>query len=111
LPATGEIIPADMATPSPDDGFHRCTYFPTNPIANEFEGSGPGSLSEQTGHPWVQGLRCLGRRLTRSCQTRQISRRVSRQIRVSQVTSPNRNCEVPIIHSAPHYISFRTPPS
>jgi hypothetical protein len=42
LPATGEIIPADMATPSPDDRFHRCTYFPTNPIANEFEGSGPG---------------------------------------------------------------------
>jgi hypothetical protein len=41
LPATGEIIPADMATPSPDDHFHRCTYFPTNPIANEFDGSGP----------------------------------------------------------------------
>src|SRR5262249_1612858 len=27
------------------------------------------------------------------------------------LTSPNRNCEVPITHSAPHYISFRTPPS
>jgi len=26
LPATKEIIPADMATPSPDDRFHRCTY-------------------------------------------------------------------------------------
>jgi len=39
LPKTNEIIPADMATPSPDDRFHRCTYFPTNPI---FEGSGPG---------------------------------------------------------------------
>ena len=26
LPASGEIIPADMATPSPDDRFHRCTY-------------------------------------------------------------------------------------
>jgi hypothetical protein len=26
LPRTGEIIPADMATPSPDDRFHRCTY-------------------------------------------------------------------------------------
>jgi hypothetical protein len=41
LPSTGEIIPADMATPSPDGRFHRCTYFPTHPIANEFEGSGP----------------------------------------------------------------------
>jgi len=28
LPATGEIIPADMATPSPDDRFHRCIYPP-----------------------------------------------------------------------------------
>jgi hypothetical protein len=48
LPATGEIIPADMATPSPDDRFHRCTYFPTNP--NEFEGSGPGleSIPDKT---------------------------------------------------------------
>src|SRR5262249_1727119 len=33
LPATDEIIPADMATPSPDDRFHRCAY---NPVANEF---------------------------------------------------------------------------
>jgi len=24
LPATGEIIPADMAAPSPDDRFHHC---------------------------------------------------------------------------------------
>jgi hypothetical protein len=37
LPGTEEIIPADMAAPSPDGRFHRCTYFPTN----EFEGSGP----------------------------------------------------------------------
>ena len=41
LPASDEIIPADMAVPSPDGRFHRCTYFPTHPIANEFEGSGP----------------------------------------------------------------------
>jgi hypothetical protein len=34
LPETGEIIPADMATPSPDDRFHRCAY---NPVANEFD--------------------------------------------------------------------------
>jgi hypothetical protein len=26
LPETGEIIPADMATPSPDNRFHRCAY-------------------------------------------------------------------------------------
>jgi hypothetical protein len=34
LPATGEIIPADMAAPSPDDRFHHCTYYP---ISNEFD--------------------------------------------------------------------------
>jgi len=28
LPATREIIPADMATPSPDDRFHHCIYYP-----------------------------------------------------------------------------------
>ena len=32
LPETGEIIPAGMATPSPDDRFHRCTYYPVAPI-------------------------------------------------------------------------------
>jgi len=37
LPASGEIIPADMATPSPDDRFHRCTYPHLAPIANEFD--------------------------------------------------------------------------
>jgi hypothetical protein len=26
LPTTNEIIPADMASPSPDDRFHQCTY-------------------------------------------------------------------------------------
>jgi hypothetical protein len=26
LPRSDEVIPADMATPSPDDRFHRCTY-------------------------------------------------------------------------------------
>ena len=25
LPSTGEVIPADIATPSPDDRFHQCT--------------------------------------------------------------------------------------
>ena len=27
LSTTNEIIPADMATPSPDDRFHHCTYY------------------------------------------------------------------------------------
>src|SRR5262249_40266937 len=30
LPRTNEIIPADKATPSPDDRFHQCTYFVVN---------------------------------------------------------------------------------
>jgi|SRR5436190_21567761 len=34
LPASDEIIPADMATPSPDDRFHRCAF---NPVASEFD--------------------------------------------------------------------------
>jgi hypothetical protein len=34
LPETDEIIPADMAAPSPDDHFHRCAYYP---MANEFD--------------------------------------------------------------------------
>ena len=29
LPTTNEIIPADRATPSPDDRFHHCTYSAT----------------------------------------------------------------------------------
>ena len=28
LPRTEETIPADMATPSPDDRFHHCIYHP-----------------------------------------------------------------------------------
>jgi hypothetical protein len=38
LPSTNEVIPAEMATPSPDDRFHRCAYYP---IANEFDPHGP----------------------------------------------------------------------
>jgi hypothetical protein len=37
LPATGEIIPADMTTPSPDDRFHHCVYYQ---MAIDF-GAGP----------------------------------------------------------------------
>jgi hypothetical protein len=35
LPATNEIIPAEIATPSPDDRFHHCIYYP---VANDVEG-------------------------------------------------------------------------
>ena len=38
LPATKEIIPADKATPSPDDRFHHCTYYS---ITNELDGGTP----------------------------------------------------------------------
>ena len=34
LPTTDEVIPAEMATPSPDDRFHHCMYYP---VANEFD--------------------------------------------------------------------------
>ena len=34
LPRTGEIIPADMAAPSPDDRFHHCIYYP---MANDYD--------------------------------------------------------------------------
>jgi hypothetical protein len=37
LPKTGETVPADMATPSPDDRFHHCTYYP---VATEFDRRG-----------------------------------------------------------------------
>ena len=37
LPETGEIIPADMASPSPDERFHQCIYYP---VANEFDSFG-----------------------------------------------------------------------
>jgi hypothetical protein len=39
LPKTNEIIPADRATPSPDDRFHHCTYYPMSPI--QFDSAGP----------------------------------------------------------------------
>src|SRR5262249_44258130 len=38
LPSTGEIISAEMATPSPDDRFHHCIYYP---MATEFDRSAP----------------------------------------------------------------------
>jgi hypothetical protein len=34
LAETGEIIPAEMASPSPDERFHHCFYYP---VANEFD--------------------------------------------------------------------------
>ena len=50
LPTTNEIIPADRATPSPDDRFHQCTYFAVN---YDFE---PGSGSEAV---WGEVTRCF----------------------------------------------------
>jgi hypothetical protein len=41
LPATDETIPADMATPSPDDRFHHCIHYPMFPMANKFDRWGP----------------------------------------------------------------------
>ena len=38
LPETGETIPADMATPSPNELFHHCIHYP---MATEFDRSGP----------------------------------------------------------------------
>ena len=34
LPESDETIPADMATPSPDDRFHHCFYYP---MANDLD--------------------------------------------------------------------------
>jgi len=39
LPKTDEVIPAEMATPSPDDRFHHC-YYPMFSMANEFDSNG-----------------------------------------------------------------------
>jgi len=41
LPATDEVISADMATPSPDDRFHRCIYYPLAPIGGPVYESAP----------------------------------------------------------------------
>ena len=38
LQSTGEIIPADMATPSPDDRFHHCTYYPLAKVVDPWSG-------------------------------------------------------------------------
>src|SRR5215467_16209562 len=41
LPATDEVISADMATPSPDDRFHRCIYYLLAPIGGPVYESAP----------------------------------------------------------------------
>jgi hypothetical protein len=49
LPKTDEIIPADMATPSPDDRFHRCIFPQWAPIANnEFDRSPSWKITPTT---------------------------------------------------------------
>ena len=45
LPRTNEIIPADMAAPSPDGRFHHCTY---SAVANDFEPGGGSVGGEVT---------------------------------------------------------------
>jgi hypothetical protein len=45
LPETGEIIPADMASPSPDDRFHQCIYYTMLPMQFD-SGGGPAWESE-----------------------------------------------------------------
>src|SRR5258707_7375704 len=51
LPRTNEIIPADRATPSPDDRFHQCTYSATydfEPAGGPFEHGGRPVCGEVT---------------------------------------------------------------
>jgi hypothetical protein len=53
LPTTNEIIPADRATPSPDDRFHHCTYYA---VTYDFEPSG----EPVSGAPiWGEITRCF----------------------------------------------------
>ena len=44
LPATDEIIPAGMASPSPDDRFRHCTFYP---VASAFDAWGYPSLGSK----------------------------------------------------------------
>jgi hypothetical protein len=44
LPGSDETIPADMATPSPDDRFHHCIYYPMLPLRLDW----PGPAFEST---------------------------------------------------------------
>jgi hypothetical protein len=39
LPTTDETIPADMATPSPDDRFHHCIYYPRASAWDPWDGN------------------------------------------------------------------------
>ena len=38
LPETGEIIPAELATPSPDNRFHHCIYYPMAKLVDTWNG-------------------------------------------------------------------------
>src|SRR5215472_3178640 len=53
LPTTNEIIPADRATPSPDDRFHHCTY---SPASHDFE---PWGGPVEGGAVWGEVTRCF----------------------------------------------------
>ena len=48
LPGTDEVIPADVAAPSPDDRFHHCIYYQV------YIGSDPWGYSELGALPWAQ---------------------------------------------------------
>jgi hypothetical protein len=39
LPGTDEVIPADVAAPSPDDRFHHCIYYPLAKVADPWRGA------------------------------------------------------------------------
>jgi hypothetical protein len=53
LTTTNEIIPADRATPSPDDRFHQCTY---SALSYDFE---PGGGPADGGAVWGEVTRCF----------------------------------------------------
>src|SRR5262245_45526688 len=47
LPESDETIPANMASPSPDERFHHCAYYP---VASEFDRWGYCCSPRTTGH-------------------------------------------------------------
>src|SRR5262249_3652655 len=54
LPASDEVIPADMASPSPDDRFHHCFYYPIAKVVDPW--SGPEWESNRGSGHWPSGI-------------------------------------------------------
>ena len=50
LPATGETIPPEMATPSPDGRFHQCIYYPLS--TRILKARLPSRSASEAKHPW-----------------------------------------------------------